>query len=103
MPHKPALHSADNLVGPGVEATIAAIEAPASDAGLVSLARVLANAIDRMSNAERAALMGQTSPQLFRVLEALEKRHQARKGPAAGQAENPVQQLRRAHAARRSG
>jgi hypothetical protein len=103
MAHKPPLHSADDLVGPGVEATIAALDPPDSDAGLVSLARVLAAAIDRMTNTERAVMLGQTSPQLFRTLEALEKRAAVRRGAAAGKAVNPIQEMRRAHAARRSG
>lgn len=102
MARKPSLHSADDLVGPGVEATIAAIEAPDSDAGLISLARVLANSIDRMSNNERSLMLGQTVPALFRVLEALEKRAVARRGAAAGKAVNPIQEMRRTHAARRT-
>ena len=61
MARKPALHDADDLIAPGVEATIAALDPPPSDAGLVSMARVLAHAVDRMGNAERAAMLGQTA------------------------------------------
>lgn len=102
MARKPALHSADDLIGPGVEQTIAALGPPESDAGLVALARVLANAVDRMSNAERAAMLGQTTPQLLRVLVELEKRAAARRGPAARKTDNPIQAMRRAHAAGRA-
>jgi hypothetical protein len=102
MARNSPLHNADDIIGPSVERTIAAINAPEFDAGLIALARVLAHAIDRMSPNERATMLGQTAPQLFRVLNELERRAQARRDPAAGQAENPVDQMRRANAARRA-
>jgi hypothetical protein len=102
MARKPALHSADDLIVPGLERALADLDPPEADQGLVSLARVLGNAVDRMSNAERAAMMGQTAPVLLRVFVELEKRHQARKGPAA-RPDNPVVAMRRAAAARRPG
>jgi hypothetical protein len=72
---------------------------PESYAALVALVRILAHSVDRMSNQERAAMLGQTAPQVLRVLQELEKRAQARRGSDAGKAPNPVQEMRRAHAA----
>lgn len=101
MTRKPALHDADDLIAPGVEATIAALDPPPSDAGLVSMARVLAHAVDRMGNAERAAMLGQTFPGLLRVLQELNKRADARQKTAGKPADgNPVQEMRKAHARR---
>lgn len=105
MARKPALHEADDLLEPSVETTIAAIGPLDSDAALVALARILAHAVDRMSNQERAAMLGQTAPQVLRVLVELDKRAQRRRGPAGqgrDQPENPVRAMRRAHAARAS-
>ena len=101
MARKPALHAADDLLMPAVEATITAISPPDSDAALVGLARVLAHAVDRMGNAERAAMLGQTAPQLLRVLVELHKRAEVR-AKAAGKPvpDNPIEKLRRAHAGR---
>lgn len=100
MTRKPVLHSADDLLAPGLEVTLAAIDPPESDRGLVALARVLAKTLDRMSPAERSAMLGQTAPQLFRCLESLEKRYQARRVPAA-EVENPIAAMRAERARRR--
>jgi hypothetical protein len=100
MAPKPALHPADELISPALARTVKAIDPPDSDDALVALARVLAGTIDRMSNAERAAMIGQTAPQMIKVLDMLEDRARRRREPAAPKAVNPVRDMRAAHAAR---
>jgi hypothetical protein len=98
MPRKPALHDADDLLMPALDRAIAAIDPPESDAALVALARVLAHSVDRMSNDERARMIGQTAPSVLKVLVELEARAEKRRMPA----ERPpgkLEQLRAAHAA----
>jgi hypothetical protein len=54
-----------------------------------------------MSAAERRAMLGQTAPLVLKVLTELEDRRRKREGPAAApRVENPVDAMRRAHAAR---
>ncbi len=100
MPRRPALHSVDDLAGPGLEQALAALGPPPEDAGLVALARVLAGTLDKMSDAERRAMLGQTVPAYFRCLVELEKRAAARREPA-GKAGNPIAVMRTEHARRR--
>ena len=100
MPRKPALHSADELIAPGVERAIAAVDPPDSDAGLVALARVLSVTLDRMDDEQRALMLGQTSPQLLRVLVELDRRAQRREKPAEQGPPSRLDQLRAAHASR---
>jgi len=102
MARKPPLHSADELLLPAVERTIAAVDPPESDDALCAVLRVLAGTLDRMSNAERRAMLGQTIPAFQRALVELEDRRRRRAGPAAApRVENPVDAMRRSHAARR--
>jgi hypothetical protein len=96
MARRPELHPADELLSPALARTLKAIDPPESDAALVALARVLAATLDRMSNAERVVMAGQTAPQVLKVLEALEARAAKRRGPERPQVVNPVHELRRA-------
>ena len=98
MAHKPPLRAADDLLAPAVERTIEAIDAPEQDAAVVALARVLARAVDRMPDGQRAVMLGQTAPQLLKVLNELEERARRRRTIQPG-APNRLQQLRAARAA----
>lgn len=100
MARKPALHDADDLLTPALDRAIEAIDPPPTDAALVALARILAHTVDRMTDDERASMLGQTAPQVLRVLVELDKRAQQRRGPARqDHPENPVRAMRKAHAA----
>ncbi len=98
MANARSLRSADALIGPGLTATLAAIEPVPADQALVSLARALAETADSMPPALRPTMLPQTSGQLVRVLAELEKRAAARRRPAA-RAPSRLQQLRAASAA----
>ncbi|MGO8958704.1 MAG: hypothetical protein ACLQFR_15245 [Streptosporangiaceae bacterium] len=98
MTRKPPLHAADDLLTPALERAIADIDPPATDDALVALARILAHSIDRMSNDERRAMLGQTAPQVLRVLNEVEERAAKRRKPAEGPP-SKLQQLRAARAA----
>jgi hypothetical protein len=90
------LHSAEDLLVPALDRTLAALEPPAADDGLVALARVLAAALDRMSNAERRAMLGQTAPMYFKTLLELDARAAKRRKPV----KRPPSQLDRLREAR---
>ena len=96
MPRRPPLHTANELLSPALEATVAAVGPPESDAALVALARVLAATLDRMTRAERAAMLGQTAPQLLRVLVELEARAARRRTPAPRAQASQLDRLRAA-------
>jgi hypothetical protein len=97
MARRPPLHDAGELLAPAVERTLAAVDPPESDAALVALARALAGSLDRMSQDERRAMLGQTVPQLLKVLVEIERRATVRRP-----AEPPrVSQLDLLRAARR--
>jgi hypothetical protein len=81
-----------------VGATIAALAPPASDAAVVALARKMASAIDGMGSEQLAAMIGQTAPQLLRVLQELEARSAKRRSAERAARPSPVSQLRAAHA-----
>jgi hypothetical protein len=98
MAHKPALHGTDDLLTPALERAIEAIEPPESDAALVALARVIAHTVDRMTNIERATMMGQTAPQVLKILNELEVRAAKRRRPPAKQP-SQLDKLRAAHVA----
>ena len=93
---KPSLHDVDDLLTPGLERAIADIDPPPTDDALVALARILAHSVDRMSDAERRAMLGQTAPQVLRVLNELETRAAKRRKPADG----PPSRLAQLRAAR---
>lgn len=102
MATKPQLRSADELLAPALERTVKALDPPDADAAVVALAMILAKTIDRMGDAERAAMIGQTAPQVLRVLKELDDRAQRRGASSPGQgATNPVREMRRAYSARR--
>lgn len=100
MPRKPPLHSVDELLSPALARTVKAIDPPATDDALVAVATVLAATLDRMSNAERASMLGQTIPAYMKVLTELEARAAKRRVPQRPTAPNPVRKMREAHAAR---
>jgi len=81
MGRVPALHAADELLKPALDRAIAATEPPDADAPLVALAMTLAGTLDRMSRAERRAMLGQTAPQLLRGLVELDRRAARRVKP----------------------
>lgn len=97
MARKPALHAADDLLTPALERTIEAIGPPATDDALVALARILAHSIDKMTGDERVRLMGQTAPQVIKVLAEIETRAAKRRKPADGPPSR-LDQLRQARA-----
>jgi hypothetical protein len=81
MGRTPALHTVDELLLPALERTLAASALEQSDEALVALARVFAGAMDRMSNVERHAMLGQTAPLYLKVLLVLESRSAVRRKP----------------------
>lgn len=81
-----------------VNETIRAIDPPASDAAVTALARKMASAIDGMQGDQLALMIGQTAPQLLKVLQELEVRAKARRSAARSQRPNKVANLRAAHA-----
>ena len=81
-----------------VDEVIADISPPKSDAAVVALARKMAAAIDHMSDAQAAAMIGQTAPQFLKVLQELDARHEKRKARAGSGRQNRVAGLRAAHA-----
>lgn len=86
MAHKTVLHAADELLTPALERALAAADLPESDVALVALTKVLAAAIDRMSNDERARMLGQTAPLYLKALVELDRRAARR-----GEPERPAQ------------
>jgi hypothetical protein len=100
MARKPPLHSVDELLSPALARTITAISPPASDAALVAVATVLAATLDRMTNEERATMLGQTIPPYMKVLAELEARAAKRRVPERPKTANPVRSMREAHASR---
>ncbi len=97
MPRRPALHSADELIGPALERVVEAIDPPPSDDALVALARVLGRTIDRMTDDQRAVMAGQTAPQMLRILIELEQRASKRRRPPE-KVPSRLDELRKVHA-----
>lgn len=81
-----------------VDETIAAIDPPKSDAAVMALARKMASAIDDMSGEKLALMIGQTAPQLLKVLQELEVRSDKRRAAARSGRPNKMAGLRAAHA-----
>jgi hypothetical protein len=79
MARTPALHAVDELLSPAFERTVRACDLGDGDAALVALGRVFAGTLDRMSNVERRAMLGQTAPLYLKVLLELESRSLARR------------------------
>jgi hypothetical protein len=93
------LRDADDLIGPALARTLAALGPPDEDAAMVKVAEVIAGILDAMPDGQRGMMAGQTVPQLVKVLEILDERSRRRAKPAAGRP-NRLNQLR---AARDSG
>lgn len=85
-------------IAAAVETTIGAISPPAADAAVVALARKMASAIDGMQGEQLALMIGQTAPQLLKVLAELDARASRRQAAARAAKPSQVSQLRAAHA-----
>jgi hypothetical protein len=94
----PSAQEPDPTIAAAVERTIKAVSPPASDAAVVALARKMATTIDEMSGAQAAAMIGQTAPQLLKVLQELDTRAEKRRSLARQGRPNKVSALRAAHA-----
>lgn len=81
-----------------VDKTIGALEPPDADAAVVALARKMAAAIDGMKGDQLALMIGQTAPQLLKVLQELEVRAAKRRAVSRSARPNGVAKLRAAHA-----
>ena len=103
MARKTALRSADELLSPAIERTVQALDPPDSDDAVVALARILAKTVDRMTDAERAAMIGQTAPQLLRVLVELEQRALERRKVMPKRQPSRLDEMRAARAAADAG
>lgn len=82
-----------------VDSTIAALAPPEADAAVVALARKMAVTIDGMEGERLALMIGQTAPQLLKVLQELELRAAKRRSAARSQRPGRVAAIRAAHAA----
>lgn len=82
-----------------VDSTIAAIAPPEADAAVVALARKMAATIDGMEGERLALMIGQTAPQLLKVLQELDARAAKRRAAERSARPSRVAQIRAAHAA----
>lgn len=85
-------------IAEAVDVTIGALAPPDADAAVVALARKMAGALDGMKGDQLAAMIGQTAPQLLKVLQELEARAAKRRAVSRSQRPNAVAKLRAAHA-----
>lgn len=85
-------------IAAAVDKTIAAIEPPDADAAVVALARKMAVAIDGMEGEQLGLMIGQTAPQLLKVLQELEQRSAKRRAASRSQRPSRVANIRAAHA-----
>lgn len=81
-----------------VDSTIAALAPPEADAAVVALARKMASVIDAMEGERLALMIGQTAPQLLKVLQELDARAAKRRAAQRSSRPNRVAQIRSAHA-----
>ncbi len=81
-----------------VDETIAAIDPPKADAAVTALARIMARSIDDMAPSQRALMIGQTAPQLLKILQELEVRAARRRAAQRSGRPSRVAQIRAAHA-----
>jgi len=86
-------------IAAAVDKTIAAIAPPDADAAVVALARKMASAIDDMQGDQLSLMIGQTAPQLLKVLQELEARSAKRRAAQRSARPNGVAKIRAAHAA----
>ena len=89
------LRAANQLVGPAVEQTVKALNAPDSDAALVALARRQAATVDAMPDGVAVAMLPQHSGQLLKTLAELQARA-AKRGQAADARPSRLDALRAA-------
>jgi hypothetical protein len=88
---------AEVTLAAAVDVSIAAIGPPAADAAVVALARKMASTIDGMEGERLALMIGQTAPQLLKVLQELEARAAKRRAGQRSARPNRVAQIRAAH------
>lgn len=86
------------MIAAAVDVTIAAIAPPEADAAVVALARKMASAIDGMHGGQLGLMIGQTAPQLLKVLQELEARSVKRRAAERSSRPSRVAQIRAAHA-----
>lgn len=85
-------------IAAAVDETIAALAPPKGDAAVVALARKMATAIDDMKGEQLSLMIGQTAPQLLKVLQELDVRAAKRAAKSRQGRPNRVAALRNAHA-----
>jgi hypothetical protein len=81
-----------------VDVSIAALAPPEADAAVVALARKMATVIDDMDDERLSLMIGQTAPQLLKVLQELELRAAKRRAGQRPARPNRVANIRAAHA-----
>lgn len=86
-------------IASAVDVTIAALAPPAADTALVALTRKMAETIDGMEGEKLALMIGQTAPQLLKLLQELEARAAKRRAAQRSQRPGAVAKIRAAHAA----
>lgn len=91
------LRDADDLIGPALAKTLAALGLPDEDAAMIKVAEVIAGILDAMPDGQRGMMAGQTVPQLVKVLEILDQRARRRRGQGMGRPSR-LDQLRAARA-----
>lgn len=99
VPDEPPAAPARVNLTDAFDETIAALDPPPADAAVVALAQTMARAIDRMTPEQIGMMIGQTAPQLLKILQELESRAVKRRAPVKSSRPTRVAQLRGAHAA----
>lgn len=97
VPDKPEA-PAEVTLAAAVDVSIAALAPPGADAAVVALARKMAAVLDGMEGERLALMIGQTAPQLLKVLQELELRAAKRRAGQRPARPNRVAQIRSAHA-----
>ena len=90
--------AAEVSLAAAVDSTIAALAPPEADAAVTALARKMAAVIDGMEGERLALMIGQTAPQLLKVLQELEQRAARRRASQRPGRPSRVAQIRSAHA-----
>lgn len=85
-------------IAAAVDKTIAAIDPPDADAAVVALARKMAQTIDGMEGEKLALMIGQTAPQLLKLLQELDVRAAKRRAAQRSRQPGAVAKIRSAHA-----
>jgi hypothetical protein len=89
---------AEVTLAAAVDVSIAALDPPKADAAVVALARKMATVIDGMDGERLSLMIGQTAPQLLKVLQELDVRAAKRRAAQRSARPNRVAQIRSAHA-----